>query len=140
VNISLVLPVVVNDPAARRVASGNRQEGPQVALRPLLPMLMIKEGLLIAWLAYKRLTEFSFPRRFPIVQFPNLPLIIAFLAGQGGTFLHGSAHSYAMAVSYLAMTIWAYEELVHGVNWFRHLLGLVFVILMIVRVAHAVHA
>jgi len=44
-------------------------------------MLMIKEGLLRVREAYKRLTEFSFPRRFPIVQFPNLPLIIAFLAG-----------------------------------------------------------
>jgi hypothetical protein len=43
-------------------------------------------------------------------------------------------------VSYLALTIWAYEELVHGVNWFRRLLGLAFVILLIVRVAHAVHA
>ena len=28
----------------------------------------------------------------------------------------------------------------HGVNWFRHLLGLVFVILLIMRVAHAIHA
>ena len=37
------------------------------------------------------------------------------------------------------MTIWAYEELVHGVNWFRRLLGLAFVILLIVRVARAVH-
>jgi uncharacterized membrane protein YecN with MAPEG domain len=103
-------------------------------------MLMTKESLLSVRQAYKRLTELSFPRRFPIVQFPNLPLIIAFAAGQAATFLHGNAHSYAAAASYLAMTIWAYEELVHGVNWFRHLLGLVFVILLIVRVAHAVHA
>ena len=73
------------------------------------------------------------------MQFPNPPLIVAFLAGEAGTFLDGSAHSYAAAVSYLAMTIWAYEELVHGVNWFRHLLGLTFVILLIMRVAHAVH-
>ena len=28
----------------------------------------------------------------------------------------------------LAMVIWAYEELVDGVNWFRHLLGLAYVI------------
>jgi hypothetical protein len=103
-------------------------------------MLMIKEGPPRVRAAYKYLTGLSFPRRFPIVQFPNLPLIIAFLAGQAGAFLHGSAHPYALAVSYLAMTIWAYEELVHGVNWFRHLLGLVFVILLIIRVAHAVHA
>ena len=103
-------------------------------------MLMIKERLLRVWLAYKRLTELSFPRRFPIVQFPNLPLIVAVLAGGAGKFLDGSAHSYATSVSYLAMTIWAYEELVHGVNWFRRLLGLAYVILLVVRVADALHA
>ena len=103
-------------------------------------MSMMKERLLSVWLAYKRLTQLSFPRRFPIVQFPNLPLIVAILAGEADTFLDGSAHSYAASVSYLAMTIWAYEELVHGVNWFRRLLGLTYVILLIVRVAHALHA
>ena len=103
-------------------------------------MAMIKERLLSLWLGYKRLTGLSLPRRFPIVQFPNLPLIVAFLAGAAGKFLNGSAHSYAASASCLAMTIWAYEELVYGVNWFRRLLGLAFVILLIVRVAHALHA
>jgi hypothetical protein len=106
---------------------------------PPVPMLRIKERLLRAWLACKRLTGLSFPRRFPIVQFPNLPLIVAVLAGAAGKFLDGSAHSYAASVSYLAMTIWAYEELVHGVNWFRRLLGLAYVILLVVRVAGALH-
>jgi hypothetical protein len=95
-------------------------------------MLMIKERLLRVWLAYKRLTALSFPRRFPIVQFPNLPLIVAVLAAEAGKFLDGSAHSYTASASYLAMTIWAYEELVHGVNWFRRLLGLAYVILQVV--------
>ena len=45
-----------------------------------------------------------------------------------------------LSVWLLAMTIWAYEELVYGVNWCRRLLGLAFVILLIVRVAHALHA
>jgi len=103
-------------------------------------MLMIKERLLRVWLAGKCLTGLSFPRRFPIVQFPNLPLIVAVLAGEAGKFLDGSAHSYAASVSYLAMAIWAYEELVHGVNWFRRLLGLAYVIVLIVRVADALHA
>jgi hypothetical protein len=75
------------------------------------------------WLAFKQLTTLGFPRRFPIVQFPNLPLIVAFLAGQVGGFVRGSEHSFARSVSYLAMTIWAYEELAEGVNWFRRLLG-----------------
>jgi hypothetical protein len=38
-------------------------------------MLRFKERLLRVWPAYERLTELSFPRRFPIAQFPNLPLI-----------------------------------------------------------------
>lgn len=89
--------------------------------------------------AFRRLTGVGFPRRFPIVQFPNLPLIVAFLAGQAGAFLHGTEHAYAASVSYLAMMIWAYEELMHGVNWFRRVLGLTFVILLIMRVARAVY-
>jgi hypothetical protein len=77
---------------------------------------------------YKRLTALSWPRTFPIVQFPNAPLIVAFLAGQAAAHIHGSSHAYAAAVSDVALIIWAYEELVNGVNWFRHLLGLAYVI------------
>jgi hypothetical protein len=102
--------------------------------------LRIKERLRKIGPAYKRLTGLSFPRRFPIAQFPNLPLIVAILAGEIGKFLYGSAHSYAASVSYLALAIWAYEELVHGVNWFRRLLGLAFMILLVIRVADALHA
>ena len=101
---------------------------------------VMKATLLSWWQAFGRLTGLAFPRRFPIVQFPNLPLIIALLADQAARFLRGSAHSGDVAVAYLAMTIWAYEELVHGVNWFRHLLGLAFVLIMIMRVARAMHA
>jgi hypothetical protein len=86
------------------------------------------------------LTALGFPERFPIVQFPNLPLIGAFLAAEAARFLHGEAHFYARSASYLGMTIWAYEELAHGVNWFRHLLGLAYAAIMVVRVAHALHA
>jgi hypothetical protein len=92
------------------------------------------------WLGFKRLTTLGFPRRFPIVQFPNAPLIIAFLAGEAAAHIHGSSHAYAWAVSYLAIIIWAYEELVNGVNWFRHLLGLAYVIFLVVRVAHGLQA
>jgi len=36
-----------------------------------------------------------------------------------------------------AMVIWAYEELAHGVNWFRHLLGLAYVVSTTVHLARA---
>lgn len=99
----------------------------------------MRASLLRPWLALRRLTELGFPHRFPIVQFPNLPLIFALLALGVGTIVNGTEHSYAVSVAYLAMTVWAYEELVHGVNWFRHLLGLVYAIIMIERVASALH-
>jgi hypothetical protein len=117
-----------------------RKPGTAVTSPARRRVLAIKASLLSLWLPYKRLTQLSFPQRFAIVQFPNLPLIIAFLAGGLAMFLHGNAHSYAVSVSYLGMTIWAYEEFVHGVNWFRHLLGLAYGIVMVVRVAHALHS
>ena len=69
---------------------------------------------------YRWVRAFAWPRAFPIVQFPNDALIVAFVAGQAVGMLHGAGRFDAQAVSYLAMTIWAYEELAHGVNWFRH--------------------
>jgi hypothetical protein len=86
---------------------------------------------------YRRVREFSWPGRFPLVQFPNDALIVAFAAGQLAVMLHGAGHADARAVSYLAMTVWAYEELAHGVNWFRHLLGLVYIFSTAVHLAAA---
>jgi hypothetical protein len=74
---------------------------------------------------FRRLTQIAWPRRFPIVQFPNAPLIIAFIAGETAKQTHGTSAAYASSVSYLAFGIWAYLELIEGVNWFRRLLGLV---------------
>jgi hypothetical protein len=99
-----------------------------------------RPGQFRAWLAFKRLTALGLPPRFPIVQFPNVPLIAAFAVGEVGRVLHGREHSFALSAAYLAMTIWAYEELVHGVNWFRRLLGLAYVIILVIRVAHGLQA
>jgi hypothetical protein len=73
------------------------------------------------------------------VQFPNAPLIIAFLAGEVATHTHGLGHAYASSTTYLALGVWAYLELVDGSNWFRRQLGLVYVALTTVHLAHALH-
>lgn len=91
------------------------------------------------WRAFKRLTQLSFPRSYPIVQFPNAPLIIAFASGLLAHYSHGHEHAYAQAVSYLAMAIWAYLELFYGVNAFRRLLGLAYTISTAVHLANALH-
>ena len=91
------------------------------------------------WRAFKRLTQVSFPRSYPIVQFPNAPLILAFASGLLAHNSHGREHSYAQAVSYLAMAIWAYLDLFQGVNAFRRLLGLTYTISTVVHLANALH-
>jgi hypothetical protein len=91
------------------------------------------------WHAFKRLTQISFPQSYPIVQFPNAPLILAFASGLLAHHTHGREHAYAQAVSYLALAIWAYLELFHGVNPFRRLLGLAYTISTAVHLANALH-
>lgn len=91
------------------------------------------------WRAFKRLTRLGFPRSYPIVQFPNAPLILAFVSGALAHNSHGLERSYAQAISYLAMAVWAYLELFYGANAFRRLLGLAYTISTAVHLANALH-
>jgi hypothetical protein len=115
---------------------GDRGEAP-----PQNSAGVIRDGRWRAHLrdGFTRMTKLAFPSRFPIVQFPNAPLIAAFVAGQTAQMVHGAPHAYLVSIGYLATTVWAYEEMARGVNWFRRLLGLVFAIVLIIRVAHVVH-
>lgn len=85
---------------------------------------------------FKQLTQIGFPKRFPIIQFPNLPLITAIAAGEISHLTHGQLHLATMLISYLAMLVWAYAEVVDGVNWFRLALGLAYLVITLVRLAH----
>ena len=65
----------------------------------------------------------GWPRRFPIVQFPNPPLIGAF-AGLGlASLTHGTAHDVGRAAFAVGFAVWAVEEAAAGTNWFRRILG-----------------
>jgi hypothetical protein len=91
------------------------------------------------WRAFRRLTQLSFPRSYPIIQFPNAPLILAFVSGLVAQHSRGLEHADAQAVSYLSMAVWAYLELFQGVNAFRRLLGLTYTISTAVHLAGALH-
>jgi hypothetical protein len=65
------------------------------------------------------------PRRYPIFQFPNPPLVTALLAGAVARVTHGSTARGAAVISALAQLVWAYEEITDGANGFRRLLGIV---------------
>ena len=92
------------------------------------------------WRRFRHVTQIGWPRRFVIVQFPNAPLIVALIAGGTAKLTHGTGSAYASSVSYLAFAIWAYLELVEGVNWFRRLLGLVFATSTTVHLAMALQS
>jgi hypothetical protein len=64
------------------------------------------------------------PRRFPIFQLPNRPLIIAGLAAAAARLAGERYASQARLISQLALCVWAVEEVTSGANWFRRLLGL----------------
>jgi hypothetical protein len=64
------------------------------------------------------------PRRFPIFQFPNPPLIAAILASAFARTTHGPRAQRAAQLSRLALLIWSAEEVTTGANWFRRSLGI----------------
>jgi hypothetical protein len=64
------------------------------------------------------------PRRFPIFQFPNRPLMVSGLAGFLARLTDRRYASIAQVVSSLALLVWALEEVISGANWFRRLIGL----------------
>jgi hypothetical protein len=65
----------------------------------------------------------GWPRSFPIVQFPNAPLLVAFAGWGLAAVTHGTAHDVGRAVSVVGLGVWALLEVVAGVNWFRRLVG-----------------
>ena len=67
--------------------------------------------------------QVGWPRRFPIAQFPNPPLLLAFAGWGLAAVAGGTAHDVGRAVFTLSLAVWALEEVVGGANWFRRLLG-----------------
>ena len=65
----------------------------------------------------------GWPRRFPIAQFPNPPLLVALAGWVLAAATSGSAHDVGRALFLLGLAVWAWAEAVSGVNWFRRLLG-----------------
>jgi len=80
----------------------------------------------------------GWPRGFPIAQFPNPPLLVA-LAGWGlAAVAGGTAHDVGRSVFILALGVWAWQEAVDGVNWFRRLVGGAALVWLVARVADLV--
>jgi hypothetical protein len=80
-----------------------------------------------------RRAQHGWPARFPIVQFPNAPLIVALGASVVGHVSSGTLHDVARVVSLLGLITWAVMEIVSGANWLRRLMGAGFLAYLAVR-------
>jgi hypothetical protein len=77
----------------------------------------------------------SWPQAFPIVQFPNAPLIVALAATVVARVATGDVRDYADAVASVGFAAWATLEVTGGVNWFRRLLGVAGLVWVVFRLA-----
>lgn len=78
-------------------------------------------------------------RGYTVGQFPNPPLWVALAALLVGRLTNegSTVNDLARAVFYVALTVWAYEELAKGVNGFRRSLGAVALVLIVIAIARA---
>jgi hypothetical protein len=67
--------------------------------------------------------QVGWPRSFPLAQFPNPPLLLAFAGWGLATVAGGRTHDVGRAVFTIGFGVWAWEEAMSGVNWFRRLVG-----------------
>ena len=67
--------------------------------------------------------QVGWPRRFPVVQLPNAPLLLSLTASRVANVTEGRARRAARLSSTLGLGVWAWGETAHGTNWFRRMLG-----------------
>jgi hypothetical protein len=77
----------------------------------------------------------GWPRRFPVAQFPNAPLLLALAGDVLAAATDHSAHDVGRAVFTIGLGVWAWQEAVDGVNWFRRLLGAGALVWVVARLA-----
>lgn len=79
----------------------------------------------------------GWPASFPLVQFPNPPLILALTGMLVAELTSGEVHDYARATFYTGIAAWAWLELTSGDNWVRRVLGAGGLVFVVVRVGEA---
>jgi hypothetical protein len=82
----------------------------------------------------------GWPESFPLVQFPNAPLLVALGALLVAALADGSVHSYGRAAFYAGLSVWAWEELADGANWVRRAVGAAGLVYVVLKLGAALGA
>ena len=65
----------------------------------------------------------GWPERFPLVQLPSPPLLLAMGGGLVAARTNGPTQTGAHAASHAALSVWAWKELTAGANVVRRAVG-----------------
>jgi hypothetical protein len=79
----------------------------------------------------------GWPASYPVAQFPNAPLLVAFAGWSVAALTHDSVHAYGRATFYVGLSAWAWEEMTSGANWVRRSVGAVGLVYVVVEVGRA---
>ncbi len=77
----------------------------------------------------------GWPRRSPLVQFPNPPLLLAIFGWGLAATTSGDAHDVGRALSTVGLSAFAWLEMVDGDSWMRRVLGVGVLAWLVVRLA-----
>ena len=77
----------------------------------------------------------GWPARYPLVQFPNVPLLVAVAGLLVAGMAEGAVHDIARGTFFAGLAVWAWLELTAGVNWPHRVLGGAGLLYVVVQVA-----
>src|SRR5436190_851097 len=87
-----------------------------------------------------RRAQRGWPASFPLVQFPNAPLLAALGAWLVAAFTDRSVHAYALATFYAALAVCAWLGVTAVLNWVCRSLGAAALAYIVVKVGAALEA
>jgi hypothetical protein len=79
--------------------------------------------------------QHGWPASYPLVQFPNAPLLVALAGWLIADATDGRLHDLARGTFFLGLAAWAWLELTAGANLVRRVMGLVGLVIVVTGVA-----
>jgi hypothetical protein len=79
----------------------------------------------------------GWPERFPVLQLPNPPLLVAFGGWLVAAPTEGAVHGAGRAVFYGGVLVWARGEISSGANWVRRAMGVAGAVYVVTRLLEA---
>ena len=79
--------------------------------------------------------QLGWPAAYPLIQFPNPPLLAAFAAWLVAATTSGSIHDYARGAFFAGLAAWAWLELADGSNAVRRVVGAAGLVYVVAQIA-----